>query len=181
MNQAMPEDALEWLAEVSADPARDEALRRSARALRSGETGNVPPAPSAAPSVTDGRLLFRSLGCAGCHNLDGEGFAAGPDLLAVLSGFGDSEARAWLSHPPVASLLRFETSTGRNLKGWIEEEHPDRLLLLDPAGNRFEQDPGTITRRNPAAAEASPCRATADLDAAAFAGLLAFLRSQSTP
>jgi hypothetical protein len=74
-----------------------------------------------------------------------------------------------------------ETSAGRILSGWIEDEQADRLILLDFAGNRFELDSGTITHRNPAPVEASPCRATAELDAAAFSGLLEFLRSLSAP
>jgi putative heme-binding domain-containing protein len=181
----LPEGAMEWLEIVSADPARDGALRRSAQALQSGEARKDRPGPSSAPAplppVTDGRLLFRSLGCAGCHNLDGEGFAAGPDLVAVFSGLSASEAKDRLAHPRGLAPVRLETSAGRILSGWIEDEQADRLILLDFAGNRFELDSGTITQRNPAPVEASPCRATAGLDAAAFSGLLEFLRSLSAP
>jgi putative heme-binding domain-containing protein len=185
LKHPLPEGAMEWLEIVSADPARDEALRRSAQALHSGDTGKDRSGPSSAPAplppLTDGRLLFRSLGCAGCHNLDGEGFAVGPDLVAVLSGLGASEARDRLAHPSGPAPVRLETSAGRILSGWIVEEQADRLILLDFAGNRFELDSGTITQRNPAPVEASPCRATAGLDAAAFSGLLEFLRSLSAP
>ena len=181
----LPEGAIEWLEIVSADPARDEALRRSAQALQSGDTGKDRSGPSSAPAplppLTDGRLLFRSLGCAGCHNLDGEGFAVGPDLVAVLSGLGASEAKDRLAHPSGPAPVRLETSAGRILSGWIVEEQANRLILLDFAGNRFELDSGTITQRNPAPAEASPCRATAELEAASFADLLEFLRSLSAP
>jgi putative heme-binding domain-containing protein len=183
--QSLPEGAMEWLEIVSADPARDEALRRSAQALQSGDTGKDRSGPSSAPAplppVTDGRLLFRSLGCAGCHNLDGEGFAVGPDLVAVFLGLSASEAKDRLAHPPGLAPLRLETSAGQILSGWIVEEQTDRLILLDFAGNRFELDSGTITQRNPVPEAASPCRATAELDAASFAGLLEFLRSPSAP
>jgi putative heme-binding domain-containing protein len=182
---SLPEGAMEWLEIVSADPARDEALRRSAQALQSGEARKDRPGPSSAPAplppLTDGQLLFRSLGCAGCHNLDGEGFAVGPDLVAVFSGLSASEAKDRLAHPSGPAPVRLETSAGRILSGWIVEEQTDRLILLDFAGNRFELDSGTITQRNPVPEAASPCRATAELDAASFAGLLEFLRSPSAP
>ncbi|WP_447974723.1 cytochrome b N-terminal domain-containing protein [Nitrospira sp. Kam-Ns4a] len=39
--------------------------------------------PETAPSVTHGKQLYQSLGCAACHRIHGEGEAVGPDLSTV--------------------------------------------------------------------------------------------------
>jgi type 1 glutamine amidotransferase len=186
---SLPEDGGKWLEAVAGDPAHDGDLRRSARALLSGgsrESGSPssPPlvkGPAPPDTITDGGRLFRSSGCSACHNLDGEGFSAGPDLVSVLSGLEDSKALHWLAHPPAPSLVRLETFDGRILRGWVLEESAEHLSVIDFAGNRFRLARDSVAFRSPAEADESPCDDASQMGSSATALLLQFLRGHLQP
>ncbi len=186
---SLPEDGGKWLEAVAGDPAHDGDLRRSARALLSGgarESGSPssPPlvkGPAPPDTITDGGRLFRSSGCSACHNLDGEGFSAGPDLVSVLSGLEDSKALHWLAHPPAPSLVRLETFDGRILRGWVLEESAEHLSVIDFAGNRFRLARDSVAFRRPAEADESPCDDASQMGSSATALLLQFLRGHLQP
>lgn len=129
-----------------------------------------------------GRELFDVLACGQCHNLQGEGHSAGPDLYHAVRDLDDESLRAALLDPGqrVASgyeVRRLTLSKGRELRGWIEVQNESALLLVDRAGNRLELARQDILEEHPVKEAQPGCEVASRLGEAEFESLLAFLRS----
>ena len=74
-------------------------------------------------SQPDGKELFRSEGCIGCHTFRGEGGEIGPDLTAVSKRRSDSWIRQQIrnskSHNPVSRMPSFDYLSGRQINAII--------------------------------------------------------------
>ena len=163
----LPDQAKEWLGIVANDPARDGDLRRSARVLLGVAPESNPEIPfrvgeGTPGQETDGKGLFRSLGCAVCHNLDGEGLSVGPDLVARIADLDDSETAKMLLEP-ASSPTRLETQDGRSWTGWIEDRTPDVISLRDLAGNLLFLDRAEVKAERRASDQGHPCSRAGEL------------------
>jgi mono/diheme cytochrome c family protein len=130
-----------------------------ARGTRSAGLADPPgsqgdPAPSAA-DVENGRQLFASSGCAGCHTVNGKGGLAGPDLS---NEAGKGRTRDWLAakiHNPKADdpqtiMPAVTTLSERQISNLV-----DYLLSLTPAGGQTAPAAAGTTAGQPAAAMAA--------------------------
>jgi type 1 glutamine amidotransferase len=161
----LPARVSDWLLALAKDPDHDDELRRRAGALVPSKTAPpaLAPAPPEAPASAplDPRERFRREGCAACHNLDGEGPSAGPDLVAWFSALPVADRLAKWQNPAPSGWIRLETGDGRLWSGWIEVRRDDDSLdLVDRAGNRFQLSGDRLTGDSkPLDVSLSPCRA----------------------
>jgi type 1 glutamine amidotransferase/mono/diheme cytochrome c family protein len=183
----LPAEVSDWLTTVANDPDRDEALRRRAGALARSKDAlppdrpASPPVPSTAP--TSPKVSFRREGCAVCHNLDGEGPAAGPDLVALMAALPTSDRPGKLANPGASGWSRLVTADGRAWTLWIEGRgEKGRVDGIDRAGNRF-QLPESAVVGEPRALEASesPCSAASAWPPADRSALLDLLSRYAEP
>jgi mono/diheme cytochrome c family protein len=85
-----------------------------------------PPAPAqVSASVTRGAQLFNSLGCIGCHTIQGRGGAVGPELNAKLL---QGKSSQWLitqirdpkAHNPQTIMPAFNSATDQQIKDVVD-------------------------------------------------------------
>lgn len=177
-----------WLRELANDPEREERLRREISGLL-GRSDSAPPAPSmpsaptlavppprdVAPSGAPER--FRREGCAACHNLDGEGPSAGPDLVSLFAGLPESERGSRLQNPKSEHWQSVDTGDGRQWTVVREGSQSAWEDLVDLAGNRFSlPDSQRVGHPRPVAPDLIPCRRTADWSAVEIGEWLAWLK-----
>ncbi|MCB1204995.1 MAG: hypothetical protein KDN18_12105, partial [Verrucomicrobiae bacterium] len=130
-----------------------------------------------------GRELLRTKGCTGCHNLNGEGWGFGPDLILA---FADGTLRDFIDRLPLggdhktdsARLTRYETADGRSLEGWRLQRVGTAIELVDKAGNLVSV-PSSVLRSEGVVAEANPPCEVGMIDLFDLSDLVFFLRTCS--
>jgi type 1 glutamine amidotransferase len=177
----------EWLSDLAKDPSRDEALRRRAESLIRSEVVLTPDRPVSPPVLAADSSTppapFRRDGCASCHNLDGEGPSAGPDLVALVRTLPAPARPAKLANPRTSGWSRLMTADGRSWSLWIEKRgEKETADGIDRAGNRF-QIPGAdlVGESRALAAAESPCSAASAWPPADRAALLDLLNRYAEP
>jgi putative heme-binding domain-containing protein len=110
----------------------EDRVRQVVAFIRSLQTGTERPSGN----VASGSKLFRSKGCSGCHRVNGDGGALGPDL----SGVGAERSAAYLSESitrpdvvvaPQYWTASFEDSTGILVKGFLLNEDTYTVQIID--------------------------------------------------
>lgn len=169
-------------AAFSIDPASGLPLGAKLGEMAVGDIVEQVKAETAA--TVDGRALFRKLACDICHNIHGEGFAAGPDLaLAMKSLTTEALIEAILTPSkkisPGFETYLFEMKDGRRLRGHIENRDDTVITARDKAGNLFKVPVAGIRFESPDGGTITNCDAAAALSVKEFAALLHYLRSLS--
>lgn len=180
-----------WLEAVAADPDRDAGLRQLARTLLAPPIPPslhppLPPSPPPSAPPSPPRAWFLREGCAACHNLDGEGPSAGPDLVERLGPLPAGEIERVLRNPRFGNagfpgVRRLETSDGKPWFGWVEEREGETLRLVDLAGNRLALDAASVRREESRPSLPPPCRVEEKPGSGLSASFAEFLERVSNP
>jgi mono/diheme cytochrome c family protein len=115
-----------------------------------------PPAVHLSAGAQRGAQLFHSLGCIGCHKVNGQGGAIGPDLS---SGVLKGKSRQWLitqirdpkKHDPKTIMPAFPSATDQQVN-----EVVDYLLTLQPGKISSDSVFSSVPPAKPAAVQPAP-------------------------
>jgi mono/diheme cytochrome c family protein len=110
-------------------------------------------APTPSAGVQKGKELFDTLGCAGCHKVNGQGGTAGPDLS---NEAGQGRSRSWLTSQ-IRNPKVHDPQTIMPPNGSLSDEQVDNLVdyLLSLGGGRAGAAAASIAPGRPTASAAS--------------------------
>lgn len=96
-----------------------------------------------------GAGLFRSQGCSNCHRIKGTGGALGPDLSGVgaarsLNNLKQSIVDPDADVPPRYWIVRFQNSSGKQVKGFLLNEDTYTVQLLTMTGQLLSCEKASV-------------------------------------
>lgn len=86
-------------------------------------------------NFSNGKAMFATAACFGCHRFDGEGGATGPDLTVAAGRFGPRDLLESIIHPSKEvsdqyAAIDIETTDGKKVSGRIINLNGDGITLL---------------------------------------------------
>lgn len=129
-----------------------------------------------------GNQIFRSLACAACHNVHGEGPASAPDLAtAFREGETVSLVKSMMNphqngtHEETSFL--FELKDGTRRAGTVRSRSQGEIKIRDSAGNEFGIDPNDVHLEWETHHSTARCDLSTTLPIQGFVDLFEYLRS----
>jgi putative heme-binding domain-containing protein len=175
------------------DPARVIQFRGHANPAVRGRAGKLFPDPSADRTAvvaryaaagegdpTKGKAVFAA-NCAGCHRLEGQGHAVGPDLLATVPGKSAADLATAVFDPNREIDPRYvsyvaELADGRQATGLLAAVGPAEGDVAEEVIRRADLDHLRSSGKS-----LMPDGLETAVSPAAFADLLAYLRAATRP
>lgn len=136
-----------------------------------------------AGNAEKGRTIFQGpLGCANCHKAGGKGGDIGPDLTGVAAKYNRAALIESVLYPSKQILDGYkstmvDTKDGESYTGFIRDENPRELILLDAAGTRHVIARDQISLRRESNLSLMPEGLQAGMSLADFSDLMAYLDS----
>ncbi len=145
--------------------------------------GLQPPVPG---DVDAGRELFRAVGCAGCHRVDGEGGFWGPALDSIAARKTSAQIRSDVVEPgSVVSegfrMVVAETADGRRIEGLLKNQDTFSVQILGRDGTYAFLARSDIRKLETISESAMPGDYGRTLRGEQLQDLLAFLDRQRDP
>lgn len=129
-----------------------------------------------------GKIIFRSLACAACHNVHGEGPASAPDLATAFRERETASLVKTMLNPhqngeseEQSSLFELEDGTRR--AGTVRSRSEDDIKIRDFAGNDFGIEPKDVHLEWETRHSSARCDLSATLAIQGFADLFEYLKS----
>lgn len=99
---------------------------------RGGERTRGQPATAPATRADAGRAVFARMGCGGCHRLAAGGGSGqmGPDLDALLPGYGAASLRAKIVAPYVTGGPTYFVAMPRDYGARMSDDELDELVAF---------------------------------------------------
>jgi mono/diheme cytochrome c family protein len=119
-----------WSTEFGGPLRHDQVEAVTAYVMHWGEFAPDPSEPTPTPTPLDcetpeecGELLFQNKGCIGCHVIQGEGGAVGPNLTNVYSEKGEDYVRQSILNPNAVIAEGFQANVmPQNFSQLLSEE-----------------------------------------------------------
>jgi cytochrome c oxidase cbb3-type subunit III len=129
-------------------PLTERAAQQTATYVQS--LGRAPGKPVAG-NAQRGAETYQSIGCAGCHVIDGRGGIVGPELTEIAARRGPAHLREAIiapaaSHPPGYLVVRAVPKSGPEVRGTRVNEDVFFITIRDSGGTVHTLEKAELTR-----------------------------------